>query len=47
MAPNGLLLRQHSSIAEGLHLVDHYYACDYEPLQDLALVFANYRHLGN
>jgi GT2 family glycosyltransferase len=47
MAPNGLLLRQHSSIAESLHLVDHYYACDYEPLQDLALVFANYRHLGN
>ena len=47
MAPNGLLLRQQASITEGLRLVDHYYACDYEPVQDLALVFANYRHLGN
>jgi thiamine kinase-like enzyme len=47
MAPNGLLLRQQSSITEGLRLVDHYYACDYEPVLDLALVFANYRHLGN
>jgi O-antigen biosynthesis protein len=32
---------------ESMTLIDHYYASDYDPFQDLWLIIKNYTHLGN
>jgi GT2 family glycosyltransferase len=32
---------------ENLKMIDYWYARNYEPLQDLALIFKNYRYLGS
>jgi len=32
---------------ESMALIDHYYASDYDAMQDLALIMKNYQHLGN
>ena len=47
LAPNGQLQNSpHSLPPESLQMVDHWYAKDYEPLEDLKLILKNYRHLG-
>jgi hypothetical protein len=46
LAPNGQPIHGESYSKESLHLADHYYARDYEPIQDIRLIIKNYRHLG-
>jgi hypothetical protein len=47
LAPNGYPVKSEDFSKESLQLVDHYYARDYEPVQDLRLIIKNYRRLGN
>jgi hypothetical protein len=47
LAPNGPLQKEEQKpAAESLRMIDRWYAMDYEPLQDLKLIFRNYRHIG-
>jgi O-antigen biosynthesis protein len=45
---NGISLNVEQQLpAESLQMVDHWYAMDYQPSQDLKLIFRRYRHLGD
>jgi GT2 family glycosyltransferase len=47
LGPNGLPAGSRQELAiENLRLLDEWYARDYEPLQDLKLIFKNYKSLG-
>lgn len=47
IAPNGQTKESRSSLPEeSIKLIDHWYARDYEPLQDLSIILKNYRYLG-
>jgi hypothetical protein len=39
-------LAQQTLPEENLHILDYWYARDYEPLQDLRIILKNYRYLG-
>jgi len=44
---NGISLHSQQHLpAESLQMVDHWYAMDYQPSQDLKLIFSSYRRLG-
>jgi GT2 family glycosyltransferase len=48
LLPNGdAISSTHTIPADGLALIDRYYASDYDPLEDLRLIIKNYKHLGN
>ncbi|MBA2745522.1 MAG: glycosyltransferase [Flavisolibacter sp.] len=45
---NGLLLNREQLVpVEGLKMIDHYYALNYETLQDVRIIFDRYRYLGS
>ena len=46
LGPNGLLPDEKELPEESLQKIDRWYAMDYEPLNDLALIIKNYRFLG-
>ena len=47
LGPNGAVATDTQELTpESLHMVDYWYAHDYEPFQDLRLVVKNYRYLG-
>ena len=47
LAPNGLpLSSQHNLPQESLQVIDRWYARDYEPVNDIKLLFRGYRKLG-
>jgi GT2 family glycosyltransferase len=47
LAPNGLPLSlQHKLPQESLQVIDRWYARDYEPVNDIKLLFRGYRRLG-
>jgi len=46
LAPNGYGSTDSSISKESMQVVDHYYARDYEPAQDIGLIIENYRRLG-
>lgn len=47
LAPNGQVQSiQQDLPGDSLWLIDHWYAKDYDPFQDLKLILKNYRHLG-
>ncbi len=46
LGPNGLLPDKKELPEESLQKIDRWYAMDYEPLNDLALIIKNYRFLG-
>lgn len=47
LAPNGQVqTKQQTLPAESLQQVDCWYACDYDPLQDIKIIFNNYKNLG-
>jgi hypothetical protein len=47
LAPSGPKKNQQQLPEESLHMVDYWYAHNYEPLDDLLIIFKNYRHLGS
>jgi O-antigen biosynthesis protein len=48
LLPNGVVKNKACTMRkDSLALIDHYYASDYDPLQDLWLIMKNYKHLGN
>ena len=48
LSPNGTIKTlAHSLPSESKMLIDHWYAKNYEPLQDILLILKNYRKLGN
>jgi GT2 family glycosyltransferase len=47
LAPSGTKRNQQQLPEESLHMVDYWYAHNYEPLDDLLIIFKNYRHLGS
>ena len=47
LGPNGMHHTNHQLPEESLHLIDYWYAHDYEPLQDLRTIIKNYRYLGS
>jgi hypothetical protein len=47
LAPNGIpLVTQQATAPENLKILNEQYAREYEPLQDLIIIFKNYRYLG-
>lgn len=47
LSPNGKLKSLQQNLPEeNLHLLDYWYARDYEPLQDINIILKNYRYLG-
>ena len=45
---NGIPVKAAQSLSvEGLHMVDYWYAKDYEPVQDLKLLWKTYTKLGS
>jgi GT2 family glycosyltransferase len=48
LASNGEpVTTQQTLPAENLKMLDYWYARDYEPVQDIAMIFKNYRYLGS
>jgi hypothetical protein len=47
LGPNGVHHQNGHLPAESLHLIDYWYAHDYEPLQDIKTMMKNYRYLGS
>ncbi|ANE51805.1 glycosyltransferase family 2 protein [Flavisolibacter tropicus] len=48
LLPNGWPKNKANAMREeSMALIDHYYASDYDAMQDLALIMKNYQHLGN
>lgn len=47
LSPNGKLKSLQQNLPEeNLHMLDYWYAMDYEPLQDINIILKNYRYLG-
>jgi O-antigen biosynthesis protein len=47
MGTNGISIKTEQQLPrESLRMVDYWYAMDYQPSQDLKLIFSNYRRLG-
>ena len=46
LGPNGPKHREQHLSEESLQLVDYWYAHNYEPIDDVAVIFRNYRNLG-
>ena len=46
LGPNGPKHREQHLSQESLELVDYWYAHNYEPVDDLVVIFRNYRNLG-
>jgi GT2 family glycosyltransferase len=47
LSPNGKLKSLQQNLPEeNLHMLDYWYARDYEPLQDINIILKNYRYLG-
>jgi hypothetical protein len=47
LGPNGSKHKEQHLSEESLHLVDYWYAHNYEPIDDLGMIFKNYRQLGD
>jgi GT2 family glycosyltransferase len=47
LGPHGVHHQNGHLPQESLHLIDYWYAHDYEPLQDLKTILKNYRYLGS
>lgn len=48
IASNGQTISSQQNLSpESLKMIDEWYARDYEPLQDVRLIFKNYKHLGS
>ena len=47
LAPNGIPLNREQNLPpENLEMLDYWYAKDYDPLRDAAIIIKNYRYLG-
>jgi O-antigen biosynthesis protein len=47
LAPDGIPMSEKNSPAEeNVPMIDHWYALNYEPLQDLKIIFSRYKYLG-
>jgi O-antigen biosynthesis protein len=46
LASNGSKINQQNIPEESLHMVDYWYARNYEPVQDVKTILRNYRYLG-
>lgn len=47
LSSNGILQQAQQTLPqENLHMLDYWYARDYEPLQDINIILKNYRYLG-
>jgi O-antigen biosynthesis protein len=47
LAPNGVSLKKQQTVpAENLKMLDYWYAKEYDPSRDAAVILKNYRYLG-
>jgi O-antigen biosynthesis protein len=46
LGANGVIDKASNLPPDSLELIDQWYARDYEPLQDIRIIFKNYRYLG-
>jgi O-antigen biosynthesis protein len=47
LAPNGMPVNQKEPASgENMQMIDHWYALNYEPLQDVKIIFGRYNYLG-
>ena len=47
LGPNGTKGMKQKLSEDSLHMVDYWYAHNYEPLDDIVIIFRNYRYLGD